>query len=281
MNKTPYFSHNYDTVSDPKIKRLLAKHGMCGYGVFWRIVEELYKNANAMQAHYDSIAYDLHTSSDLVESVINDFDLFVINDGMLSSESIKQRLTLRNEKSGKYSANAKQRWDSAIAMQLHTKSDAMAMQLHTKPDAIALQQDDNSNATAMQLHTKPDAMAMQSQCNGNAIAMQYKYKDKEKEKNKESNIISNIHHTHTHTHEGENPYTIEFKKSFLTDTGWFDRLCRDLKLKRYETSDFIKTKITTWELDGTMEKYGHKELRKFLVNDITASKFSLTTEILR
>ena len=124
-------------------------------------------------------------------------------------------------------------------------------------------------------------MAMQSQCNGNAIAMQYKYKEKDKEKNKESNIISNIHHTHTHTHEEETPYTIEFKKSFLTDTGWFDRLCRDLKLKRYETSDFIKTKITTWELDGTMEKYGHKELRKFLVNDITASKFSLTTEILR
>jgi len=41
---TYYFSHDYNCRNDEKIKRLLRKHGMCGYGIFWSIVEDLYNN---------------------------------------------------------------------------------------------------------------------------------------------------------------------------------------------------------------------------------------------
>ena len=75
---TFYFSHDYNARNDEKIKMLIRKHGMVGYGVFWAIVEDLYNNANALRTDYDGIAYDLRLHSDIVKSVVNDFDLFEI-----------------------------------------------------------------------------------------------------------------------------------------------------------------------------------------------------------
>ena len=43
---TFYFSHDYNARNDEKIKMLIRKHGMIGYGVFWAIVEDLYNIKN-------------------------------------------------------------------------------------------------------------------------------------------------------------------------------------------------------------------------------------------
>jgi hypothetical protein len=51
-----YFSHDYNARSDPKIKKLLARHGVAGYGIYWAIIEDLYNNANALRTHSDSNA---------------------------------------------------------------------------------------------------------------------------------------------------------------------------------------------------------------------------------
>ena len=49
MNKeTFYFSHDYNSRNDVKIKKLLSKHGLLGYGIFWAIIEELYNNTNVL-----------------------------------------------------------------------------------------------------------------------------------------------------------------------------------------------------------------------------------------
>ncbi len=108
--ETYYFSHDYTSRSDQKIKNLLVKHGFKGYGIFWAIVEDLYMNANAMRTHYDSIAYDLRTDEETVYSIINDFDLFQISNGYFSSNSIKKRLLEREEKSSKARNSANARW---------------------------------------------------------------------------------------------------------------------------------------------------------------------------
>ena len=70
-----YFSHDYNTRLDKKIKRLISKHGMQGYGVFWAIIEDLYNNANALQLDYESIAFDLRIDENLVKSIILDLQL--------------------------------------------------------------------------------------------------------------------------------------------------------------------------------------------------------------
>jgi len=108
---TFYFSHDYNARNDEKIKMLIRKHGMIGYGVFWAIVEDLYNNANALRTDYDGIAYDLRLHSDIVKSVVNDFDLFQINGDYFGSSSVQARLDQRNEKSLSARKSASYRWN--------------------------------------------------------------------------------------------------------------------------------------------------------------------------
>lgn len=121
---TFYFSHDYNARNDEKIKRLIRKHGMQGYGVFWSIVEDLYNNANALRTDYEGIAYDLRTDSDLVASVVNDFDLFIFDGDYFGSNSVQERLDQRNDKSVKARKSASYRWDNANALQTQSDSNA-------------------------------------------------------------------------------------------------------------------------------------------------------------
>ena len=122
---TFYFSHDYNARNDEKIKRLIRKHGMQGYGVFWSIVEDLYNNANALRLDYDGIAYDLMSDSDTVFSVINDFDLFVFDVNTFGSLSVQKRLDERNDKSIKARESANKRWNNANALQPQSDSNAI------------------------------------------------------------------------------------------------------------------------------------------------------------
>ena len=125
---TFYFSHDYNARTDDKVKTLIRKHGMTGYGVFWSIIEDLYNNANALRTDYDGIAYDLRTQSDLVKSIVNDFDLFVVDDTFFGSSSV-ERLIERNDKSKKASLSAFKRWGkcegNANALQNECESNAI------------------------------------------------------------------------------------------------------------------------------------------------------------
>ena len=126
---TFYFSHDYNSRSDEKIKLLIRKHGILGYGVFWAIIEDLYNNANALRLDYEGIAYDLRIDVKIAESVINDFDLFVLKEGFFGSLSVERRLNQRNEKSTKARYSAKYRWDKL-------KKDANALQPQSEGNAI-------------------------------------------------------------------------------------------------------------------------------------------------
>ena len=108
--ETFYFSHDYSTRNDIKIKRLIVKHGYLGYGIFWALIEDLYQNANAMPLDFECIAYDLRVSIDIVKSVISDFDLFEVDEDTFSSLSVQRRLDKRNEISRKARESAMKRW---------------------------------------------------------------------------------------------------------------------------------------------------------------------------
>lgn len=125
---TFYFSHDYNARNDDKIKQVIRKHGMVGYGVYWSIVEDLYQNANAMRTDCDGIAYDLHVHSDIVKSILFDFNLFVHEGDMFGSMSIQKRLENRNERSIKARESALKRWGNA--------SDANAMRTQCDRNAI-------------------------------------------------------------------------------------------------------------------------------------------------
>ena len=124
--ETFYFSHDYNARNDIKIKRLIVKHGYVGYGIFWALIEDLYQNANALPLDYDCIAYDLRVGSDMIESIINDFDLFEVDDDTFCSLSVQRRLDKRNEKSMKARQSAMKRW-GGDAKALRKKSEGNAI----------------------------------------------------------------------------------------------------------------------------------------------------------
>ena len=104
---------------------------MIGYGCFWAIIEDLYNNANALPLDYESIAYDLRVNENIINSVINDFDLFIIEDGYFGSKSVENRLNKRNEKSINASKAANKRW---------SKSDSNANDMQTHSDSNAIKE---------------------------------------------------------------------------------------------------------------------------------------------
>ena len=126
---TFYFSHDYNTRNDEKIKFLIRKHGMQGYGIFWAIIEDLYNNANALRTDYDGIAYDLRVQSEVVKSIITDFDLFVFDGNCFGSLSVQNRIDERDSKSLKARENAHKRWD-------RSQNNANAMPLQCEGNAI-------------------------------------------------------------------------------------------------------------------------------------------------
>ena len=136
--KSLYFSHDFDSRTDIKIRNLIRKHGMTGYGIYWAIVEDLYRNANAMRTHYDLYAFEMRVEEDVVRSIINDFDLFKINGDTFSSDSVERRISEINDRSNKAATSAKARWDkgeserNANAMRTHSDGNANKNKIENK-----------------------------------------------------------------------------------------------------------------------------------------------------
>ena len=122
---TFYFSHDYNSRNDEKIKFLLRKHGFIGYGLFWAIIEDLYNNANALRTDYEGIAYDFRVDVSLIESIIKDFDLFVFEADTFGSLSVQKRIDERDSKSVKARESAHKRWTNANAMQSQCEGNAI------------------------------------------------------------------------------------------------------------------------------------------------------------
>jgi hypothetical protein len=124
--ETFYFSHDYTAKSDEKIKNLIYEFGYEGYGIYWSLIEELYQNANALQTNYKRIAFDMRVDENKVQSIIENFDLFVVENGFFGSLSVQRRLDMRNEKSNKARESAQKRWIKD-ANALPTQSDSNAI----------------------------------------------------------------------------------------------------------------------------------------------------------
>ena len=66
--ETFYFSHDYNARNDIKIKKLILKHGFCGYGIFWAIIEDLY-NKGVNKTHM--IFYEINAMMGNIKQAYN------------------------------------------------------------------------------------------------------------------------------------------------------------------------------------------------------------------
>lgn len=133
---TFYFSHDYNCRNDEKIKMLIRKHGMVGYGIFWSIVEDLYNNSNSLKADFEGIAFDYRVDVSLVISVLKDFDLFQFDGDCFGSISVERRLNDRDIKSKKAQLSAQNRWNKVKNNANASESDANALRQVSDRNAI-------------------------------------------------------------------------------------------------------------------------------------------------
>jgi hypothetical protein len=126
---TFYFSHDYNSRNDVKIKKLLSKHGLLGYGIFWAIIEELYNNTNVLPTDYDTISFDLRIDKEVLISIVNDFELFVFENNTFGSLSVQKRLDERDERSKKARDSVNKRWEK-------TKENTNVLQLKYDTNTI-------------------------------------------------------------------------------------------------------------------------------------------------
>ena len=119
MNNTQWFKHDCNAQHDPKVIDLLIAHGWSGYGLFWALVERLSLESNyKLKRKYNRIAFALQVDNDTIKSIVEDFELFILEDDYFYSESlmkrmekldeIKQKRAIAGAKGGKAKANAKQ-----------------------------------------------------------------------------------------------------------------------------------------------------------------------------
>lgn len=144
-----YFPHDLSARTDPKLQEVIMAHGMAGIGVYWCVIELMYEQGGELPLNrIKGIAFNLHVDTEMVESIIQDFDLFDVSEDTFTSSSLKTRLKNISDRSEKAKASAKARWK---------KGDDKASPKECKDDA-----------NAMRTHEEDDANAMRTQCERNA-----------------------------------------------------------------------------------------------------------------
>ena len=129
MKKT-YFNHDSNARHDYRVMKMRAKLGMESYGIFWALLEMLFTEENKICIDdYDTLAFGLQCDSKILKQVIEDFDLFVIEDGCFYSKRLNKQIESINSKSAKAKENASKRWNNANAKDSHSQRNASRVEV--------------------------------------------------------------------------------------------------------------------------------------------------------
>ena len=139
MKKT-YFLHQSDSFTDYKIIKMRSKLGIESYGIFWAVLELLFKEENKLCIDdYEPLAYSLQCDADKLKAVIEDFDLFVIEDDCFYSKRLNEHIEEINNKSNKAKENAAKRWNNAVAMPSQNKRTASISISNSKSNSKSIE----------------------------------------------------------------------------------------------------------------------------------------------
>ena len=114
--KEKYFPHDRHARQDPKIKKMLmhfrknselqAQAAVC---IYWWIVEDMHTDDYPVN-NLDAFADDYRCDVEFLKSILNDFDLFRIENNCYVSDRVLRNLQEQQEKSDKARAKAEKRW---------------------------------------------------------------------------------------------------------------------------------------------------------------------------
>lgn len=212
-----YFSHDSNARDDEKILAMRIDLGWEAYGLYWALIEMLRDASDYMlKTNFKVLAFSLHTTPELIRSIICDYELFCFTDdqGSFFSASLTKRMEEKEVLSKKRRASAGNRWGKSAA------SDANAEQ---------------NDAIAMQMHNNSDANAEQMQAQN---------------KVKESKVKENKEYTSPRTRESASVPNAEEKEGFFV-TFFF----RNIENPAQEVERFVAHNAQHgWKLNNTPEK---------------------------
>ena len=111
MKKT-YLQHQSNSFTDIKIIKMRSKLGIESYGIFWALLELLFNEENKLCIDdYSVLAFSLQCDADKLKSVIEDFDLFIIEDNCFYSKRLNEHIDTINSKSLKAKESINKRWE--------------------------------------------------------------------------------------------------------------------------------------------------------------------------
>lgn len=111
-NNQSYFSHDSNARNSDKLIKVRMDLGAEGYGIYFMILERLREEDNyKSKKDYKMIAFDLRVEVEKIEQVINNYDLFVIEDDVFYSNSFLERMNLKDAKRLKAQAAINRRWE--------------------------------------------------------------------------------------------------------------------------------------------------------------------------
>ena len=97
--KTYFFNHDSNARNDERLVAVRRNHGMEGYGVYWAIIEKLRVAKDySLETDYSAIAWELHVSEELVKHIVEEYELFVVSDGLFYSRRLRDDMLARDEK---------------------------------------------------------------------------------------------------------------------------------------------------------------------------------------
>lgn len=90
----PFFSHDYTPLEDKNLLKLFITLGAEGYGIYWLVVEYMHQNTFVV-GEEELLAFKYRIDAEKIKRVMNDFQLFRIEDRENESVYISDRI-LRN-----------------------------------------------------------------------------------------------------------------------------------------------------------------------------------------
>ena len=101
MKDARYFPHDDNAQNDPKIRALIKKYGMKGYGMFWVIIETMRETRGykitfkkyVLESFAEQMQCTIEEIKQFIEDCIEEFELFARDDGFFYSPSLLLRMT--------------------------------------------------------------------------------------------------------------------------------------------------------------------------------------------
>ncbi len=132
VTKQSYFSHDSNARNSDKLIKVRMDLGAEGYAIYFMILERLRDEDDYIsKKDYKVIAFDLRVDEEKVKKVINDYDLFIVDDDVFYSKSFLERMNLKDAKRLKAQEAINKRWNKEKEKKEHDEYERITNVIRT------------------------------------------------------------------------------------------------------------------------------------------------------